>query len=196
MTPRQLRLMRSAGVSGVATILAAVSHTFGGGAAPHPLLVLALATLLTPVAAVLIGSGPSRARVATAVLVSQAAFHAAFQALGSPTGIGAGTGAPRGHLHTLDLSALGTAASAAGVDGTMVVAHVIAGVLTVLLVWHGETVLRAIAAWVRALLRSAPETAPAQHRRPPRLRSSRRPRHDVAVTAAVSRRGPPVLLHG
>ncbi|MGV2903535.1 hypothetical protein ACNPM4_17850, partial [Microbacterium sp. AGC62] len=73
MNARQLRLVRAAAVSSVATLLAALSHTFGGGAAPHPLLILAVATLLTPFSALLVGTRQSRGRVASAVFVAQAA---------------------------------------------------------------------------------------------------------------------------
>ena len=45
MTSRQLRFLRAAAVSAIATLLAAVSHTLAGGAAPHPLLIAAVATL-------------------------------------------------------------------------------------------------------------------------------------------------------
>lgn len=75
MNARQLRLVRAAAVSSVATLLAALSHTLGGGAVPHMLLILAVATLLTPLSALLVGIRESRGRVAIAVFLGQAAFH-------------------------------------------------------------------------------------------------------------------------
>lgn len=194
MTSRQLRLVRAAAVSSVATLIAAVSHTLGGGAAPHPLLVIAVCTLLTPMCAVLVGRRRSRMRVAAAVLLSQAAFHLLFQALGSPTG--SGMTVATGHSHHLPLAALATAAPAATIDATMLFAHAVAAAITTLLIWHGETIARAVATWFQALLLRATPCAPDDHRRPAPLRSLRVPALDVAVTAAFSRRGPPVLVRG
>ncbi len=85
MTSRQLRFLRAAAVSAIATLLAAVSHTLAGGAAPHPLLIAAVAVLFVPLSAAVAGGRPSRARVAVAVLLAQAAFHLLFQLLGAPT---------------------------------------------------------------------------------------------------------------
>lgn len=190
MTSRQLRLVRAAAVSTVATVIAAVSHTLGGGAAPRPLLILAVATVLTPLSALLVGTRRSRGRVAVAVLGSQAAFHLVFQMLGSPTGGSVGAG----HTHHLDLAALGPAAPAASPGMLMLIAHIVAALLTTLLVWHGEAVVRLVARWVVALLRGTDAVVPTEHRRPSPPHATTVPSLDAAVTAAVSRRGPPVLV--
>jgi hypothetical protein len=190
---RQLRLVRAAAVSSVATLLAALSHTLGGGAAPHALLILAIATLVTPLSAVLVGVRQSRGRVALAVFLAQGAFHVLFQLLGAPTGttsIGGGGGA---HSHHLDVALLGSTAPAAAPGALMLFAHVVAAVLTTILVWHAEAVVRIVARWVDALFRRASALAPAMHRRPPRLRSVTVVSFDAAVSAAVPRRGPPAL---
>jgi len=187
VTTRQLRLLRAASASSVATLLAALSHTFAGGAAPHPLLLLAVAVLLLPLAALLIGSRASKTRVALTVLVSQAAFHVVFQLLGAPTG---------GHLelgHHHGLLSLGTVSAAALPDVAMIAGHVFAAVVTTALLWHGESLVRGIAGWMLALLLRAASSAPAEHRRPAALVSHRHPLVDAAHRAAVSRRGPPIL---
>ncbi|WP_435744143.1 hypothetical protein [Microbacterium sp. PMB16] len=193
MTSRQLRLVRAAAVSSVATLIAAVSHTLGGGAAPHPLLILAVIALLTPLSALLVGVRDSPVRVAAVVLLSQAAFHLVFQALGSPTG-GSGMAGAAGHVHQIDLRMLGPVAPAAASDASMLFAHVVAAVLTTLLVWHGESLVRVVTGWVHALLRRAAPVAPADHERPVSLPSLALPAYDAAVSSAVSRRGPPALL--
>ncbi|WP_101846266.1 hypothetical protein [Zhihengliuella sp. ISTPL4] len=194
MTPRQLRFLRAAAVSAIATLLAAVSHTIGGGAAPHPLLIAAVAALFVPLSAALVGGRSSRARVAVAVFLAQAAFHLLFQLLGAPTADDA-TGLAA-HAHHLDLSALGPLSPAPGPGALMLSAHVIAAVLTTLLLWHGESVLRTIARWFRAALRRAVASA-AMTPAPPRpLRSAVLPPLDDAVTMEVSRRGPPVSVGG
>lgn len=193
MTSRQLRLVRAAAVTSVATLIAAVSHTLGGGSAPHPLLILAVATLLTPVCALLVGVRASRTRVALAVLSSQAVFHLLFHVLGSPTGSSV---TDSGHAHHLDLALLGPVAPVAAADATMLGAHVVAAVLTTLLVWHGEALVRAVARWFQALLVRALLSAPAEHRRPGTLRSVLLPPLDAAVSSGISRRGPPAMLCG
>lgn len=193
MTTRQLRLVRAAAVSSVATLIAAVSHTLGGGSAPHPLLILAMSTLLTPLCALLVGVRPSRPRVAATVLFAQAAFHLLFQVLGSPTG-SAAVGA--GHSHHVALDALGALPPVAAADTTMLFAHIVAAAITTLLIWHGEALLRGIARWFQTLLLRAFLSAPAEHRRPDSLRSLLVRPSDAAVSAAVSRRGPPVLVRG
>lgn len=192
MNARQLRLVRAAAVSSIATLLAGVSHTLGGGSAPHPLLILAVATLVTPLSALLIGARPSRGRVAVTVLLAQAAFHVLFQVLGSP--VATSSPGALGHVHHLDLALLASAPSASAAGAPMLVAHVVAAILTMLLIWHGEVVVRAVARWVEALLRRSVTTTPTDHRRPPGLRSLDLPVLEVAFAAAVTRRGPPALI--
>lgn len=187
MTPRQLRLLRAATASSVATTLAAVSHTIAGGAAPHPLLVVAMASFLVPIAAMLIGARASRIRVATTVLVSQTLFHAAFQVLGAPTG----TPIVSGHQHHLDLSALGTAASAAAPDSVMLLGHLVAAVLTTAALWHGESMVRAVAGWVEARLRRSIPLFRPPHERPASPVFALPLLIDAALSSSVSRRGPP-----
>lgn len=189
MTSRQLRLLRAVSASAVATLLAATSHTLAGGAAPHPLLVVAMAALLVPAAAALIGCGPSLSRLALTVMLSQAAFHLVFQLLGGPT---AGT-MVSGHDHDLDLSALGPGAEAASPDATMLAGHVLAAALTTALLWRGESFVRQIAGWMLALIRRAVTPLRAEHEPPAPLRSRLHPLVDIVTTATVSRRGPPAL---
>ncbi|WP_309101936.1 hypothetical protein [Microbacterium sp.] len=192
MTTRQLRLLRAASVSGIATLLAAVSHTIGGGAAPHALLVVALSVLLTAPAALLIGARPRRVRIAATVFASQGAFHTVFLLLGAPTGV-AGIGR---HHHHVDLSVLEPLASAAAPDAAMVGSHLVAAALTTTLIWHGERLLHGVAGWVRALTRRALAPTPARHEPPHALRSTLRPVHDAGLAAVASLRGPPVLARG
>ncbi|WP_164233640.1 hypothetical protein [Microbacterium hydrocarbonoxydans] len=189
MTSRQLRLLRAASASSIATLLAAVSHTLAGGPAPHPLLILAVAALLVPPAALLIGSRPSRSRMALTVLVSQAAFHLVFQLLGAPV---AGEAVLGGHVHTLDLTALGPATAVAAPDAVMLCGHVVAATLTTLVLWRGESVVRTIAGWMLALLRYAVAPVPVAHERPAPPRTAVVPLTDPVLTASVTRRGPPL----
>lgn len=186
MTIRQLRLLRAAAASSVATLLAAVSHTVAGGSAPHPLLIVGVAVLLVPLVAVLIGAKLSKARTALVVLVSQAAFHVTFQELGAPTVTNV---ISFGHQHGPPV--LGEVSVAALPDALMVAGHVLAAIVTTALLWHGESVVRAIAGWMLALLLVAVALVPADHRRPALLVSHRHPLVDAVHGGAISRRGPP-----
>ena len=194
MTTRQLRLLRAAAVSSVATLIAAVSHTLGGGTAPHPLLILAVAVLFLPPTAVLLGTRRSRTRVSAAVLLAQGAFHLLFQVLGAPT---AGTTAAIGaHSHHLALPVLTTDPSVPPLDAPMVLAHLVAALLTAALVWHAEGMAHTIAVWFQKLLRRADTSSSPTHRHPSPLRSLLLTPRDAAVRAGVSLRGPPALARG
>lgn len=153
MTSRQLRLLRGAAASSIATITAAVSHTVGGGAPPHPLLVIALSVFLTPIAALLVGRAPRISRLASTVLVSQAVFHVLFVVLGATLTPGIAAGG--GHQHAMTLSMLSPGPATVAPDLTMLVAHLVAGLFTIAMLWRGEQLLRAIARWVHAALRTA-----------------------------------------
>lgn len=189
MTSRQLRLLRAASASSIATLIAATSHTVAGGAAPHPLLVLAVMALVVPVAALIIGGRASRLRVAATVLVSQAAFHVVFQTLGAPTG----TAVLSGHQHHVDLAALGPVTAAAAPDTIMIVGHLAAAALTTIMLWHGESMVRAAAGWVHARLRRAISAFRPAHRVPAPAVFSTPLLVDAALSASVSRRGPPAF---
>lgn len=194
MTSRQLRLVRGMLVSSAATLIAAVSHTLGGGAAPHPLLIAALGALLTGPTAALVGSRRSRIRVAGAVLVAQAAFHGVFAVLGSPTASRAVI--ETGHAHHADALLPVAATHAPSLDATMLGAHLAAAAVTTLLVWRAEAVARAIVSWFRLLAQHHAALVSPDHPRPVPLRSIAVRPLDRQVAAAVSRRGPPPVLGG
>lgn len=189
MTSRQLRLLRGAAASSIATIIAAVSHTIGGGAPPHPLLILALGVFLTPVAALLVGRAPQIGRLSTAVVLSQTIFHVLFVALGA-------TASPTVHARHHHVITLDPLTSTVAPDAGMLGAHIAAAILTIALLWRGERLLRGVARWVRAALRT----------RMPRLHADWPVPASCATTARrfvsrvrigdVSRRGPPVFSRG
>ncbi|CAH0138823.1 MULTISPECIES: hypothetical protein [unclassified Microbacterium] len=193
MTSRQLRLLRGAAAASVATIIAAVSHTVGGGAAPHPLLIAALSVFLTPIAALLIGRRASIVRLSAVVLLSQSVFHVLFVALNATVTPAV---ANAGHQHTLSLvfvETLGSAEEAAAPDTAMLGAHVVAAVLTTALLWRGETVLRAIHRWVRAVLRRRALQPHADWPVPASIADTTRVFVSTILVGDVRRRGPPTL---
>ena len=184
MSPRHMRALRGTTAAAVATLVAATAHTLAGGGAPSPLLVAAVAILVSPLATALIGRGLSAWRVASAVLISQALFHLAF-ALTAGADPAAATAS---HAHHLALA--GTAAAVLP-DGPMTAGHVLAAGATMLAVYFGERMLRALARGIRSLLSRARAVAP----RPPVPRlvaTVVRPLHRQRVRlSSLSRRGPP-----
>jgi hypothetical protein len=195
VTTRQQRVLRGAVAAAVATLLAATSHTIAGGPTPAPLLIGLMMALLTPVAGSLAGPRPSLARLAAAVTVSQVAFHGAFQLLGSPTGVGMSPGA--GHSHSahgvVDLAVLHVTAAAPEGAG-MYVAHAIAAVLTIALLWRGERVVHAIARETLRVLRRAQAPRPALIPDPPAAFASPVRPSAPRLLPSVSWRGPPAPL--
>lgn len=195
MTSRQLRLLRGTAASSVATIIAAVSHTIGGGAPPHPLLVLALSVFLTPLAALVVGRRLNLLGLSAAVAMSQTIFHVLFVALNA-TATGTGTA---GHAHHLVASPSPlplTPITTVSADTGMLGAHIIAALVTTAMLWRGERMLLAIADWVRAALRRRMPQIAAEWPMPTS-------RSEVVVRAAhlplahdISRRGPPLIARG
>ncbi|WP_426183734.1 hypothetical protein [Microbacterium sp. TWP3-1-2b2] len=189
MTSRQLRLLRGAAASSTATIIAAVSHTIGGGAPPHPLLVIALSVFLAPLAALLVGRTPRMARLSAAVMVSQTVFHVLFVALGatvSPT-------VTTGHDHALTLDPL---TSTIAPDAGMLGAHVAAAALTIMLLWRGERLVQVVARWVLAVLRTRALRLQAEWPVPAPITTTARRFASRISSGGVSRRGPPAFSRG
>lgn len=189
MTSRQLRLLRGATAASIATIIAAVSHTIGGGAPPHPLLVIALSVFLTPLASLIVGRTPGIARLSVAVLVSQTVFHVLFVALGATVS----AAVTRGHQHVLTLDPL---TSTVAPDAGMLGAHIAAAALTIALLWRGEQLMRTVARWVRAALRTRTPRLYADWRIPVAFTSTPRRFVSRIRIGDISRRGPPALPRG
>ncbi len=190
MTPRHVRAMRGAAAAWAATIVAATSHTFAGGGAPAPLLVLAVGILASPVAVVLVGRRLTAWRVGATVIASQVPFHLAF-ALTAEVDPAAAT---LGHIHS---PALATGAAAGGFppDASMLVGHVLAAVATMLALYSGERMLRALGRGIRSLLsRARAVVPPTSAGRSPGIAVTPAPRVDGIVLSDLSRRGPPALV--
>ncbi|WP_162621793.1 hypothetical protein [Microbacterium suaedae] len=188
MTRRQRLAARGASASAVATLLAAVSHTLGGGAAPAPTIVLGMLVLLIGPAALLMGSHPRLPRIAATTAAAQAAFHGVFAMLGAPH---AGSVVDGGHRHGVPISVAPTTAGSD--DAPMLAAHVVAALVTIAILGYGERAIRHGTSWVRAAARAlVPDgsfpTVPRVLALPaPRIRRLTR------VVAANGVRGPPLF---
>ncbi|WP_316306774.1 hypothetical protein [Clavibacter michiganensis] len=170
MQARQERTLRAALSAFVCTLVTATLHAAAGGGIPHP-LVLALALVLG--VALCFGLGGRRVTLAHLVLAigaTQGVLHAAFTFGGSAIGSGPGPGsgmdmggaasgaasASVGHSHAHAAAdaarALAGPSAMAGMpadhDGAMLLAHVIAGLVSVCSLRAGADAIRRV---VRAL---------------------------------------------
>ncbi|MBF4617578.1 hypothetical protein ITJ44_05765 [Clavibacter sp. VKM Ac-2873] len=114
MGTRGVRVARGVVTSGVAILVAAVSHMAGGGEAPGVVGVVIAAAFALPVSTFLAGRTLSVLRLAIAVAFSQGAFHLLFSVGAATT---ASTRMVGGH-HGMGGHVLTTAAGSAGSTGT------------------------------------------------------------------------------
>lgn len=197
MTPRAARLSRGAVLGTVATVLAAVSHLSGGGPAPSAVALVLGAAFATAVGTIAVG--PARGargiplpRLLAGVAVAQLAFHLVFSLLGQ----GAAVTSSGAHHHELFALVADPSAAIAQGGGAMWIAHLVAGVATVLYLRHLErrawAVLARLGRFVlRALVIRVRPAAPT------RARIVGAPVHRPAsalLRDAIRRRGPPILL--
>ena len=131
MDSRWARVGRGTIAAALATFVAAFSHALGGDAAPSWFGVGASFVLSLAVCTALAGRTLSWWRLAASVAVSQVLFHALFSGAGLPTAL------PAHDHHASAVGALPTAA-ATGHDERMILAHVIAGIITLLALRYGE----------------------------------------------------------
>ncbi len=220
-----LRLVRGGTAASIATAVALGGHLAGGGAMPAWLGILVPWWLAVAVCTLLAGTRFSLARMGVAVLASQALFHGLFsagtpgdpgRALVDPPGSHLGHGAGRaghgaggvvGHDAHGDggegvASVADHALHGSHSDLRMLLLHVLAAMVTAVLLQHGESVLMRcarLALTVLAVLAHPPLLllitllVPERPARPlpaaPHLLHAQR-----AVLTPQLRRGPPVVL--
>jgi len=217
-----LRLVRGAAAATVTTAVALTGHLLGGGELPAPLGIAITWWLAVTACTVLAGTRFSLLRLGAAVLGSQALFHALFVVATGGSGTvtmvdppgsqlyhhqhtlttaGGAAGAHAGHLAQIGDAASTHAAHGLVMDPRMLLGHVLAGLLTTLLLHRGERFLfrafgaarRLIGVLGRLPAPAAPVLVPAARPRPvPDLTHL-----DHAQRAVLSEqvlRGPPLLL--
>ncbi|MEJ3403966.1 hypothetical protein WDJ51_04415 [Rathayibacter sp. YIM 133350] len=197
MTGRGARVGRGVAAAAVATLLAALSHTLGGGSVPlGPGALLAFAfSALTCIA--LAGRNLSLLRLGASVVLSQLAFHALFVVSGGTAVAHSGHHLTAAGM-TSELAAVPMPASPHLHNGVaMSIAHLCAAVLTIAALHRGERTLRALS----SLLARAVGTLVRLPQLVPIAIARIRPdatlplRGDVAPRLSSMRhRGPPVLL--
>lgn len=182
MHSRAARAARGWIAAAFATFVAAFSHVAAGGNDPTAFGVIVSLVLSGAACTLLAGRTLSLGRLAASVAVSQVLFHGLFSTLGTPAAVA--------HEHA---SVLPDAAAAAP-HTDMLLAHVAAGLLTLVALRHGERAFWGVADTARLLLSrllpvvipvlpSLPRLAPAT-----RTVSAR----TVLLLSPMRRRGPPL----
>ena len=198
---RAERLARGWLVGAFATGVAAVSHTVAGGYRPDALGLSAAVVFAGMLGTVAIGRRPSLPRLSIAVAGAQLAFHVVFSLLGVAPGASPAPTMPGMHMGmAMGADPIAVPAAVPMVhdhlghltDPRMWVAHVIAGVLTVLFLRRAETavwgMLRRLV--VRVLRPVAPVPTARRAAAPVVRVRVLRSRH---LVAALPLRGPPPL---
>lgn len=191
MESRASRLLRGMMLGSVATLLAALSHSWGGGVAPGQLSLVLGAVFASAVGVIAVGRRrrTSLLRTSIGVALSQLAFHLVFSLIGT----GGGVVMTAGHHPSVASIAASPGEAIERGGAAMLLAHLAAGALTVAYLRRLESLVWALIARlggyaVRALdVRAVPATAP-RTIAPVAVRAPRRP---LLLTDAITRRGPP-----
>jgi hypothetical protein len=183
---RWARVGRGTIAAAVATFVAALSHAIGGDAPPSWFGVAASFVLSLSVCTALAGRSLSWLRLAASVAVSQVLFHTLFSGPAVPT-------MSPGHGH--DAAAMTMPAMEAH-DDRMILAHVLAGVLTLLALRFGERAFWSVADSARLVVERLLPGAVTLGAAPARVllpaaRSALAPR-TIHVPSTHRHRGPPL----
>ena len=184
-------MIRGTIAAAVATFVAAFSHALGGDAAPSWLGVGASFVLSVAICTALSGRALSWWRLAASVAVSQVLFHVLFSGAGVPVAPAASVA----HDHGPAVAALPMPAMDEHAD-RMILAHVIAGIITLLALRFGERAFWSVTdsarlVVARVLLVVAPVAAAPTRVILPAVRSALAPR-PIHVPSTHRHRGPPL----
>lgn len=157
MGTRGVRVARGVVTSGVAILVAAVSHMAGGGEAPGVVGVAIAAAFALPVSTFLAGRTISVLRLAIAVAFSQGAFHLLFSvgaATSASTRMIGGHHGMGGHVVTTVTGGGTETAAMAGMHHgpAMCAAHVLAAAVTCVALRFGERAFWDLVALARTAL--------------------------------------------
>ncbi|EMY32229.1 hypothetical protein D477_021238 [Arthrobacter crystallopoietes BAB-32] len=186
-----LRLLRAGSFAAAILCLSAAAHVAGGGTLPAPAVVIALGTLTLLPVMILAGRKLGAKTTAAVLGASQLLLHQAFTVL-STTALCTEAG-HHAYAGSGSLECLAATAHTAGEHGAgMVAAHVLATVLTGLLLVRGEDALWALAAWLRPLTR-LPAAVVLPVRRSQAPAATPRELRTLCQLALEPLRGPPAL---
>ncbi len=196
---RGVRVLRGSLGASVAVLLAAASHGIAGGVITWA-SVAATVVLTLPLCVALAGRVGSVWRLALAVSAAQFLYHWTFAGLGvAAPGASGAAGATPVSPHAAHLAALESfsprLAEAGTADTAMWIWHLIAAVLTTVLLARGERAFLALGRALRRVLTERPrQLAPLPRALRPAARfAAPRALLDRLLTAgAITRRGPPL----
>ncbi|MET1017054.1 MAG: hypothetical protein ABWX76_09555 [Leifsonia flava] len=205
MSQRGARTARGLTAAAVATLLAGLSHSIGGGAGaqvPFGVGTVIAFAFAAMVCVALAGRTLSLGRLAASVVLSQLAFHTLFAVSGSSLQVTTNPAAH--HDASAHLLQLGTSGAAGALEhaghsshpGTsMILAHVLAAVVTIAALHRGErallTVARVTGRLIAVLIESGPRLSPVVHVRVTARAVVLLPRDLLVVLSSMRHRGPP-----
>ncbi|RWZ50950.1 hypothetical protein ELQ90_09000 [Labedella phragmitis] len=201
MHSRTHRLARGTAAAAIATLVAALSHTAGGGAFPSaPLLALAFVVSVGWCTAV-VGRRFSWTRVSAAVVASQALFHGTFALVGAGGArVVAETAGHSAHAGSTTLTVLANGSGHAHDGVGMLAAHGVAAAVTIVALRIADRSSLATAALshvVRSLFPALTAVPVAIGSHLARVRPNGtgfRPSPIAVILTGLRRRGPPVLI--
>lgn len=137
-----------------ATATAAASHTLAGADVPAPAILALAAAFAVVVCVFLSGRRLALPRLTASVLLSQLAYHALFLVAGSGGGVSVvDTSGGGAHVHDDSPVGLMTMGGAHAAHGpAMLVAHLVAAVLTIAMLRHGEQVFWTLGATLERIV--------------------------------------------
>ncbi|MFC0625676.1 hypothetical protein [Kribbella deserti] len=178
-----LRSVRAAAVAVVTVGIAAGSHVLGGGAPPHPLALLILSVLAAVPVHLLSGRRLGFGLLLVLLGGGQFVVHHLLMAMA--------TMQPGGHPH--EMPPMVHPAAPVPTEGpTMLIAHVVATLLTGLLLAHGESLLWALWSLLRPLLVVPGGFVAVSRPKPLPIATIRRPLRVTAFARPDRPRGPPL----
>lgn len=190
MHSRWARVARGWAAAAFATFVAAFTHALGGGATPSAFGILASLVLSGMLCSLLAGRTLSLWRLSVSVALSQVLFHGLFVSLGTPIPVAASMRDMAGGM-PMDAAPLAHHAGA-----SMWLAHVVAGLLTLVAFRYAEQAFWGIADTARlALARLTSLAVPvlATPRASVMLPETRElPSFLTHLMHSMSHRGPPV----
>jgi len=203
MAGRGTRVARGAVTAAFAILVSMLSHVAGGGPVPGAVGLVVAAALALPTCVLLAGRSVSTARLAVAVVCSQAVLHLLFS-VGAPTSttmrVVGGHHGVGGHLVSTGADAAGSGSADMGAmhhGSSMWIAHLLAAVLTIVALRSGERAFWDLVALARTSLRAlilvaALDLVPRAEVRHRVARAMRPGIRDLGVcVAALPDRGPP-----
>jgi hypothetical protein len=207
MRARWARTARGWSTALFAGVLTAALHASAGGSFPSAPVLLLTVLLSGLLSTALVGRTLTLPRLAASVAAGQVTFHAVFTVFGNSPGVATATStgplsdaATTGHAAHGMLTMAGAAPAHSGGAHSgwgMLAVHLLAGLISALLLAHGERAISALGRIAHLALRIlAAPTTPAPLPRAPRTRVEPAVDRSVSAEAAgvLRHRGPPALL--